>query len=219
MRIDFHIHTKYSPDSIIKPEDLVKKSKKADVIPAVTDHNSIEANARFRKLKARFIPGEEVGTDRGDLIGLFVNEHIPKGTPFAEAADLIHEQGGITYLPHMYDVTRKGAVPKNDEISKIDIVEVFNSRCLSDMYNLRAKLFAKKHGKLMAAGSDTHFLWEFGTTYTELPDFDLDNPKALLKALEKSQIICKKAPFYVRGTTSMLMAGRKLSKALLLSRD
>jgi len=219
MKIDFHVHTKYSPDSIIKPEDLAQKSKKLKIIPAITDHNSTCAIGKLRKLKISFIPGQEVRTDRGDLIGLYTNETIPKGTPFAETADKIHEQGGLVYLPHMYDVTRAGAVPKKGEESKIDIVEIFNARCMSDMFNLRARLFAKKHKKLMAAGSDTHFLWEFGTTYTELPDFDLDNPKALLKALEKPEIVGKKAPFYVRGTTSMLKAGRKLSKALLLSRD
>ncbi|HID72916.1 TPA: PHP domain-containing protein, partial [Candidatus Micrarchaeota archaeon] len=194
MKIDFHVHTKFSPDSVIRPEDLARKSKKLKVIPAVTDHNSVSALQYMRKQKVPFISGEEVHTDRGDLIGLFVNEHIPKGTEFAETADRIREQGGIVYLPHMYDVTRAGTVPKEKEAAKIDIVEIFNARCMSDMFNLRARLFAKKHNKLMAAGSDTHFLWEFGTTYTELPDFDLDDPKALLKALEKSEIVGKKAP-------------------------
>ncbi|MFH1393284.1 MAG: PHP domain-containing protein [Candidatus Micrarchaeota archaeon] len=219
MKIDFHVHTKFSPDSIISPDDLARKSKKLKIIPAITDHNSMGAVKHLRKLKIPFIPGQEVHTDRGDLIGLYTNEAIPKGTPFAETADKIHGQGGITYLPHMYDITRAGAVPAEGEEGKMDIIEVFNARCMSDMFNLRARLFAKKHKKPVAAGSDTHFLWEFGTTYTGLPDFDLENPKELLKALEKGEIVGKKAPFYVRGTTSMLKAGRKLSKALLLSRE
>jgi len=210
MKIDFHVHTDASSDSTIKAADLAKKSKKLSIIPAITDHNSIVSNSRVKSLKVPFIPGEEIATDRGDLTALFVNELIPKKTPFAEALDLIHEQGALAYLPHMFDKTRYGAVPNEKEASKIDIIEVFNSRCLSDVYNSRAKTFAKKHKILSAVGSDSHFLFEFGSTYATLPDFDLDDPKALLKSLKSANFTTKKAPFYVRGTTSLVKLKRKI---------
>jgi len=211
MKIDFHIHTRYSPDSMIKPEDLARKAEKLGIIPSVTDHWSIGCHARMRSLCAEFIPGEEILTDRGDLIGLYVSELIPKGTPFLEALDRIREQGGLAYLPHMYDYGRSGAHAGDEEAAKVDIIEVFNARCLKKEYNEKAKAFAEKHSKLKAAGSDSHFLFEFGSTYTELPDFDIEDPKALLRALRSAKLVTKKAPFFVRGTTTLLMLAKKVS--------
>lgn len=210
MKIDFHIHTKYSPDSLTKPKDLIAKAKKLGIIPAITDHNSIEAHKEMRLLGAEFIPGEEISTDKGDLVGLCLNEKIPKKTPFLEAIDQIHAQGGIVYLPHMYDYGRSGAHVPEDEAKKVDVIEVFNARCMRKEYNEKAEEFAKKYKKLKAAGSDSHFLFEFGKTYTKLPTFDLGNPKALLKALKSAKFVTKKAPIYVRGTTTLIHLGKKL---------
>lgn len=214
MKIDFHIHTRYSADSLIKPNALAKKSKQLNIIPAITDHNSISAHESFLSLGIPFIPGEEIRTDNGDLIGLYTNELIPKKTVFAEAVDKIREQGGIVYLPHMYDRRKGSPVPDEKEASKADIIEVFNARCLFSSLNKKAKQFAEKHNKLMAAGSDTHFLFEFGSTYTELPEFDINNPKQLLRSLKKAKIIGKKAPFFVRGSTISIMIGKKIMKKI-----
>jgi predicted metal-dependent phosphoesterase TrpH len=210
MRIDFHVHTGYSIDSIISPEALAKKSMKLGIIPVIADHDNMRGCEHLRSLGAKFIAGEEIGTDRGDVIGLHLNELIPKRTPFAEALDMIHEQGGLAYLPHMYEGTRSGVMPERDEIPKIDIIEVFNSRAHDQKYNEKAMEFADKHGKLKAAGSDSHFLFEFGSTYTELPEFDLENPKTLLKALEKAVFVTNKAPIFVRGPTMMVGLTKKL---------
>jgi predicted metal-dependent phosphoesterase TrpH len=214
MRIDFHVHTGYSIDSIIRPEDLARKSKKLGIIPTIADHNSMSGCAHMRSLGAGFIPGEEIGTDRGDLIGLYLTGEIPKHTPFAEALDKIHEQGGLAYLPHMYESSRSGVLPTAEETKKIDIIEVFNARCLSNRYNEEAESFAEKHGKLKAAGSDSHFLFEFGSTYTEVPDFDINNPKELLKALEGASFVKRKAPIFVRGPTELLGIGKTIVKSV-----
>ena len=106
MKIDFHVHTKHSPDSIIEPKDLVKKSLSLGILPAIADHSSISAHREMKQLTSSFIPAEEIATDRGDLIFLYAQDLIKKGTGFAEALDQIHEQGGLAYLPHMYDKTR-----------------------------------------------------------------------------------------------------------------
>ena len=213
MKIDFHVHTKYSIDSLIEPKALAEKSRKLGIIPAITDHNSTDCHKEMRKLGARFIPGEEISTDKGDLIGLYMGEMIAKKTPFLEAIDKIREQGGIVYLPHMYDYGRSGKHASESEAAEADIVEVFNARCMKNEYNLRAMAFAINHGKLKAAGSDSHFLFEFGKTYAEMPDFDIGDPKALLKALKKAELKTKKAPIFVRGTTTFIAMGRKLLKS------
>ena len=216
VKIDFHIHTSFSLDSAIKPKALLGKCKEFGIIPAITDHNSVSANKEFRRLKAKFIPGEEIRTDIGDLIGLYIQDLIPKKTPFLEALDRIKEQGGISYLPHGFDVFRYNIGGKYPEYAKkVQVIEVFNARCLSPNPNKKAGFFAKRNNKLMAAGSDAHLLFEFGNTYTELPEFDLENPKELLKALKKAKIKGKLAPKYAKACTILYSRIRKIKRLLL----
>jgi predicted metal-dependent phosphoesterase TrpH len=216
LKIDFHTHTNHSSDSVIRSRDLAAKSVKLGIIPAITDHNTIDGHEDFRALRALFIPGEEILTERGDLIGLYMNDEIKKRTAFLETIDMIHSQGGLVYLPHMFDVSRKGmGAPPKEAIKKIDIVEVFNARCLSPSYNEKAEEFASKNKIPGAAGSDSHFLFEFGFTYVELPDLsesDLDDPKALLSALKSKdrRLVKRSAPFFVRGTTKAISIARKI---------
>jgi hypothetical protein len=209
------MHTNISRDSLTKPDVLVAKAEKLGIIPAITDHDSIGAHKIIRSLGVSFIPGEEIGTDKGDLIGLYVSEVIPKKTKFLEAIDLIHSQGGLAYLPHMFDVTRKG-IGADPDAKKVDIIEIFNARSVMKDFNTKAEEFAKANGIPGAAGSDSHFLSEFGTTYTELPGFDIDDidsPKKLMKALRSSskKIIGKPAPLHVKGTTTIVKFWKKLS--------
>ncbi|HSB46895.1 MAG TPA: PHP-associated domain-containing protein [Candidatus Bilamarchaeum sp.] len=214
MKLDLHCHTRYSIDSIIRPKDLAKKSDRTGIIPAVTDHNTIDAHREMRSLGAKFIPGEEIRTDRGDLIGLYLNENIPRMTPFAEAIDKVHGQGGIAYLPHMYDRSRKGVVPGGEEAKKLDIIEVFNSRCPVQEYNLKAREFSELNKKIPACGSDSHFLFEFGSTYNEVPDFDISDPKAFLRSIREAKLATRKAPLFVRGTTTMVALTKKLIRRI-----
>jgi len=217
MKLDFHCHTHHSIDSIIKPRELTAKAKKLAIVPAITDHNTLAAHKELKAIGMRFIPSEEIRTVEGDLIALYINEVIPKKTPFLEAMDKIKEQGGLSYLPHMFDKTRHG-VAYHQLASKVDIIEVFNARCPLQKYNNDAMHFAKKHKKLIAAGGDSHFLFEFGRTDFEVnANFEdiKDNPKAMLRALKKVKIHAKKAPLFVRGSTLVVKFAKKFFSGLL----
>ena len=197
MRIDFHVHTSFSFDGRITPETLASLSKKTGVIPAITDHNNISSHSEFRKFKIPFIPGEEIETAQGDFIGLFVTEPVKRGVDFYEALDAIRSQGAIPYIPHMFDSLRPGV--KKEEYGKAaDIIEVFNARSIAS-FDKKAEEFAKREGKLMAAGSDSHYPYEFGTTYTEI-DLTPDQlqPKPLLKALKNAKIVGKRTSLIKR---------------------
>ncbi|MGV8176481.1 MAG: PHP domain-containing protein [Candidatus Bilamarchaeaceae archaeon] len=209
MKLDFHVHTGYSPDSMNEPKDIARLAKRFGVVPAITDHNSVKAHKEFRR--GTFIPGEEIRTDLGDLIALFISEEIPKRTPYEEALELIKEQGGVSYVPHMYDTARDGVGVRNERfVKKADIVEVFNARCLRSEYNEKAFLFAKMNKKLMGAGSDSHTLQEFGRTYVEVPDFDMDEPKELLKALENGRIIGEKVSIFLKPVPTFIKLAKKI---------
>lgn len=210
LKIDLHIHTKYSIDCLTEPKDLIAKARKLGIIPATTDHNDIRSHAAMKELKAQFIPGEEISTDCGDLIGLYVNELIPKCTEFSEVMDKIHEQGALAFIPHMFDRTRSG-VGNHKAAKKADIIEIFNARCMISQFNKQAEEFADKHDLRKAVGSDSHTVWEFGNVFSEVPDFDLENPKELLKALKKAKYVTKTAPFYVKGTAELTKFWKKLT--------
>jgi hypothetical protein len=210
MKVDLHVHSKYSIDTMTDPKGIAEKADKLGMVFACTDHDTIEGHKEFRKLKARFIPGEEVSTDAGDVIGLYLDELIPRKTTMAETIDLIHGQGGLVYLPHMFDTSRHGT-GGHPEAAKADIIEAFNAHCLVQSFNEKAREFAQRSGKPMAAGSDSHTLWEFGRTYTEVPDFDIKSPKELLKALRKSRIVGVPAPFYARGINNATKFWKKLT--------
>jgi predicted metal-dependent phosphoesterase TrpH len=91
---------------------------------------------------------------------------------------------------------------------------VFNARCMNPAFNPRARGFAESHGILKGAGSDSHFLFEFGSTWVNLPSLsqdDLDSPKAVLRALASkgTTIHGKCAPIYARGTTKVISIVRR----------
>ncbi|MEW5996870.1 MAG: PHP-associated domain-containing protein [Candidatus Micrarchaeota archaeon] len=197
LNIDFHVHTSFSSDGRIKLAELASLSKQFGIIPALTDHNNMDACSPFKKFEIPFIPGEEIRVAQGDFIGLFLSEPIPEGIDFYEALDLIRAQGALAYVPHMFDALRPGVV-KEEYGKAADIIEVFNARSFA-RFDRQAEEFAKREGKLMAAGSDAHFPFEFGHTYTELSlTPDQLEPKSLLRALKNARIAGKRTSFLKR---------------------
>lgn len=168
MRGDFHIHSKYSFDSISDPKDIIKVAKKRGLDGiAVTDHDTIKGGLETSKLckgKNFFvIIGEEIHTDMGDIIGLFLNEEI-KSRRCLEVIEEIKGQGGVTVLPHPF----RGHKNIEEIARHVDLIEVFNSRC-SFEGNKKAEMLAEKIKKKVIAGSDAHSLREIGyaTVYFE----------------------------------------------------
>ncbi|MBU2637680.1 MAG: PHP domain-containing protein [Nanoarchaeota archaeon] len=185
MKIDFHIHTKYSPDSFTTLEVLNKVCKKKGLFPVITDHDTIKGALEFKKHFGPCIIGEEVDTKQGDLIGLFLNEEIPRKIDVYEAVDRIREQGALVYMPHPFDKVRSSALKVHD--FKADIVEVFNARVMLQNYNKKADEYADKHKLLKAVGSDAHFSREIGTCYAEMDSFD--DIKGFKQSLRKARLV------------------------------
>ena len=101
---------------------------------AVTDHNEISGALeaqRARPSGIKVIVGEEVKTaDQGEVIGLFIEEQIPRGMTLQETIAEIKRQGGLVYVPHPFD--RMHAVPDYEHLlavlDDVDAIEVFNPR-------------------------------------------------------------------------------------------
>jgi glycosyltransferase involved in cell wall biosynthesis len=193
--VDLHMHTSWSHDCSIEVEDLLDHAETIGLGGiAVTDHNvfagAVEAVELAEDRDLVVIPGEEVKTaDQGEIIGLFLEEEIPRGMSFEETIAAIREQGGLVYLPHPFD--RLHAIPDpatlHRHVAEIDVFEVFNARLLRESFNDEALRFARKYRLLQGAGSDAHVLQGVGTGAVRMRRFD--GPEEFLLSLRSSEIL------------------------------
>jgi dephospho-CoA kinase len=197
LRLDLHLHTHGSWDCLSDPEAILRRALSLGYGRiAITDHDRLEVALRMaEQYPEQVIPSEEVRTAEGvDVIGLYLSEEIPRGTPARETIERIRTQGGIPYLPHPYAGGKGGGGRLADELaSQCDVVEVFNARLHSDALNSRARELAERHGKLRGAGSDAHTVAEIGNAFVEVRSH-ANRADALLAALA--------GPCEVGGTTA-----------------
>lgn len=191
IRIDLHLHTWGSWDCLSDPEAVLERARRRGIDRiAITDHDSLPvARAMAARHPDRVIAGEEVKTAEGvDVIGLYLSEEIPKGTPAEETCRRIRAQGGVVYLPHPYAPGKGGSGRLAERLAPhIDVVEVFNARLRSGRRNASGLGLARRHGLLQGAGSDAHSLEEVGNGWVRLPQH-ANEPKALLGALRSATV-------------------------------
>jgi|LGVF01.2.fsa_nt_gb predicted metal-dependent phosphoesterase TrpH len=166
MKYDLHIHSKYSSDGVLEPEKIVKIAMKRGLNGiAITDHNTIKGGLKAKKCENEdftVIVGSEISTERGEIIGLFLEEEI-KSKDVPDVISEIKDQNGIIIIPHPFDELRHSAFhPTEEDVEFIDCIEGFNSRCIYQKYNKKAIEFASKHNLTIVAGSDAHFANEIG---------------------------------------------------------
>jgi predicted metal-dependent phosphoesterase TrpH/glycosyltransferase involved in cell wall biosynthesis len=192
---DLHLHTSWSHDCAIDVEELLDQAEAQGLgAIAVTDHNvfggALAAAELARSRRLTVIPGEEVKTDgQGEVIGLFLEEEIPRGLSFSDTIAAIKDQGGLVYLPHPFD--RLHAIPNpatlHRHLADIDIFEVYNARLLFEAYNDEALRFARKYNLTMGAGSDAHVLQGLGTGGLRMRAFD--GPEEFMLSLRSAEIL------------------------------
>ncbi|MFA6654058.1 MAG: PHP-associated domain-containing protein, partial [Candidatus Delongbacteria bacterium] len=183
MRLDTHIHSKYSHDSLSDPVRILKVARKRrlDAI-SITDHGTMQAySSGFHSSDPLVIPGMEAKTNRGDIIGLFLNEPL-KGADFFEICDQIRNQEGIVVLPHPY---RRSCDPV-ELVSHVDLIEVLNSRSRKQE-NARALALSHRFDASPITGSDAHTYFEIGRAVTEVDGIygDLDELRRVLLRADK----------------------------------
>lgn len=166
IRIDLHIHSKYSDDGVLDPCEIVRIAQQRGLNGvAITDHNTIRGGEEARRHETdRFavIVGAEIMTDRGEITGLFLSREV-RARRWSDVIDDIKAQGGIVVVPHPFDLLRRSTFRLTDELVGLaDAVEGFNSRCVLQRFNREALRFADRHNLPVVAGSDAHFASEIG---------------------------------------------------------
>src|SRR5450759_485297 len=172
---DIHTHTMYSgftkykflsfPDSVTTPRTSIKVAEKLGLNAlCITDHNTIKGALVAQKFnKDIVVIGEEISSNDGEILGLFLQENVEPGLSAEETIEQIHSQDGIAVAPHPYSA-HCFCVDKKMNILKFDGIEVFNSLHRDGYSNALALEKCNGHAKL--GGSDAHASFMIGKGYT-----------------------------------------------------
>jgi len=216
IEVDLHMHTDHSPDCATPVEVLLETARDRGLgAIAVTDHNEVSGALEAQRIAAelggiKVIVAEEVKTaEQGEVIGLFLEEKVPRGMTMAETIAAIRAQGGLVYVPHPFD--RFHSVPDYEHllemVEEIDILEVFNPRVALTAFNEEAERFARKYRIVPGAGSDSHVAQALGSVRVRIHDFD--GPGEFLEAMRDADITRKhKNLVYVQALKLLQTTGR-----------
>lgn len=209
-RIDLHVHTDASSDGLTPLAEQAAAAKTAglDAI-AVTDHNLCTPVPR-ELCGVLMIPGCEVSTVQGHILGLFLEEPLDleglrrDGLPTGKAAVAeIHRRGGVAVLAHPYEKPGADrADPKGFDF-RPDAVEGANARACFKVRNAneKAAALAERWGLPATGGSDSHSKHEMGSAWTEVDCAELTLPalKAAILAGACGPVLVRKTPRFRKG--------------------
>ena len=184
-KVDLHVHTVNSPDAHTQVEDLPRiiKERGLDGV-AVTEHDIFNPP---NLPGALILPGIEVTSRNGHVIGLGVNEAISPGLSADDTIQRIHDQGGIAIVPHPYDpvcecvkLSRLRNMPEAVETVNADALSFYISKWL-------ARRDASKFHIAEVGGSDSHIPQTIGDAYTVI-EASSNEVKDVLDAIRAGRV-------------------------------
>jgi predicted metal-dependent phosphoesterase TrpH len=201
MKCDFHIHSSYSFDSNASPKKIVDKAIREGInCIAITDHGEVkgalEAMEYSKGKPILIIPGIEVKSKEGDILGLNVREKIPNGLSAKETIRRIKKQGGFIVIPHPFGLFCKFRGNLKELIKEIDAIEILNASIFGNGNEI-AKEFAKENNLPFTVGTDSHFPNFIGKCYLEIPGENL-SIEEIFERIKKREgkVVGKEASFF-----------------------
>jgi len=180
-RADLQIHTAHGDgmEDAAAIFDQIESMGTLDVV-AVTDHDDIEGALLAREVHARgdysfeFVPGIEVTTRQGHLLGLWVDEPLRSFRSLEETVAAIHEQGGLAVLPHPFSMLTRSigrrrlerTLAIDDASVHPDGIELANPTMFGWDTGHARRLNEKRYRLAVTGGSDAHFTELVGSAYT-----------------------------------------------------
>jgi len=174
---ELHCHTRFS-DGFATPQVCIRAARARRLsILAITDHNTAEGGLPYWDRPVQdgvlVIPGEEISTELGHVLALFVRETIQPGE-FLPVVENVHAQGGLAFLAHPYhipigNIFRRKTIMKltAQQLESLDGLEVENGHNRWRANRLAPPL-AARHSRVAISGSDAHFPWEVGNACTAI---------------------------------------------------
>jgi predicted metal-dependent phosphoesterase TrpH len=212
-RADFHTHTVFSTDGRTGIRSYVAAARRAGLDRiAVTDHNTLRGAREAVTLAPDLVvPGEEIQTTEGELLGYYLREEIPRGLTPEETISRLRAQGAAISISHPFDRFRRGAWNETTLgriVPLVDALEGFNARCLFAADNRAAEAFARSRGVPLTAGSDAHAAIEIGAAGLELPPFH--DGESLAAAFRKARVFGRLSPWWVHLLSYSAKYGKRL---------
>lgn len=236
---DLHIHTTASDGvaTIREVLDHIAAQKKLNVI-AITDHDCVDAALWALEHQDDYdfdiVPGVEVSSRIGHVLGLWVTGAIPPNMSLEETTQAIHDQNGLAILAHPYHI-HMGIVAKNffrytmsPEVlsyTQLDGIEVHNAGIALPGMNRMAQRLATTLHIAALGNSDAHTLGGIASGVTRFPG---SSAADLRQAIDHAQTFAEGRSWplidywiYSRNSThnrSKVCSGESLSSAHLTHR-
>lgn len=187
---DMHIHSMASDGTASAAQilDHVENRTDLDVI-AISDHERIEAAVECRRLalergsRVEVVVAEEVTTQSGHLLGLFLQHRLKRNARLETTVAEIHEQGGLAVVPHPFSAftlgMRKHAIMRvhlsGDPLVYWDALEGFNPSTAGRYGRAATARLAAELGLPLVGNSDGHTLDTIGDGRTYFPGSTADD--------------------------------------------
>ena len=197
-RADIHMHTTASDGfySVQQVLDHIARLGALDVV-AITDHDVLDASLWAYANRTRYpfdiVPGVEISSAEGHVLGLWITQPVPRGLSLAETAAAVHELGGLAVLAHPFELLISPAAslrylrtPAVLLQAGVDALEVHNASTPTPGNNWLARRIAATLSLAVTGGSDAHTLGGIGAGMTRFPGRSAANLRAALLAGETS---------------------------------
>ncbi|MBV8149670.1 MAG: PHP domain-containing protein [Candidatus Eremiobacteraeota bacterium] len=214
--IDFHVHTAHSFDSLTPPKLVIETARRRGLDGvAITDHDTVRGALETMEMNKHndftVIPGVEVTSDRGDVIGLYVTEDI-ESRKFSDVVEEIHAKGGLVYLPHPIRTFGRDFSTVHAENIPIDVWERYNGRYSESQFRRSDQAFDALAIGAALCGSDAHLPWEIGLLRTLLDDLPTD-ARSLLTLARSARLEARaRAEIPLRAGIALGEATKKLKR-------
>jgi predicted metal-dependent phosphoesterase TrpH len=177
---DLHIHSLYSHDGTASITAILKYvADKTDLkVIAITDHDTmkgvIEAQDFAPRYNLEVIPGCEISSKDGHVLGLFIDRPIPPGLSLLETVLRVGERGGICIAAHpmakgitslKLETIRKTLLDPQ-AINVLVGVEALNSGLVYKRNNHRVEEKCRTLPLAQVGNSDAHILRMIGQAAT-----------------------------------------------------
>ncbi len=190
LRIDLHLHTTLSQDSIVTLEDAIEGCRRLGLDGfAVTNHDVLTRipESALDDSGLIILPGVEIKAE-GIHIGAFDIQELPEDKlSLGETVDSIHDQGGFAVICHAHSVLGTWLNRGNIVEAGFDLVEVANAYQFP--YGMMVELNRRLARRLRlpeTGGSDSHIPGTVGRAYTVL-EAEERSTEGVLDALRKGR--------------------------------
>jgi len=190
VKIDLHVHSKYSGDNDADPEETVIRAMDLGLHGlAFTEHYYYGASEHAEVLREKYgdriliFRGVEFSSTEGHCLvfGVDTDRLSMKYAPIRDVIRIVTEAGGVVIPSHPYrSVNSLGDLVLN--VEGICALEGYNG-CNMHAFNVRAVKTAEMLTLPFTGGSDSHSPQEVGSCFTEFDDgVTYGNIVELLKA-------------------------------------